>query len=575
MGDSPTGGGLTRRGALQAGGAAGAAALLPFGLLDKLGLRPDRPPNFPQAVALARRTYENWATSIRADGLWTCRPTSRQQVLDVVNWARQTGWTVRPVGAMHGWSPFVVTPQTTRDSKTVLLDLADLRGIQVVKGPPASVKVAAGTRLLHVLQALQDHGLGLASVPATGDPTIAGALAIGAHGAVVPPAGEAVPGDHTYGSLSNLVLDITAVVWDAVTGRYVLRTFQRTDPEAGALMVHLGRACITDVTLRAGKGTRIRCQSFTDITVDELFAPPGSGGRTFQSLMEATGRAEAIWFPFTDKPWMKTWTVAPSKPAASKTVSGPYNYLFSDNIPLAVARLADLLITGVDALAPLFGQTMFTVADAGLTATGTRDIWGHAKDVQLYIKASTLRYDEFGYAVVCARQDVQKVLHLFAQRHRQQLAAHQARGSFPVNGPVELRCTALDDPAHAGVPGARAPSLAATAPRPDRPEWDTAVWVNVLTFAGTRNAIGFYRDLERWMLQTFDSTWATLRPEWSKGWGFTSNARFADGHVLDTVLPGLVSAGRPAAEGWDAAHATLSALDPHRVLGNPFLERWR
>lgn len=84
---------------------------------------------------------------------------------------------------------------------------------------------------------MQDHGLGFANLPAPGVLTIAGSLAVNAHGAALPADGESnVPG-HTFGSLSNLVTELTAVVWDG--SKYALRTFTRADPDITALLTHL------------------------------------------------------------------------------------------------------------------------------------------------------------------------------------------------------------------------------------------------------------------------------------------------------------------------------------------------
>src|SRR5262249_44168329 len=145
--------------------------------------------------------------------------------------------------------------------------------------------------------------------------------------------GEARIAGHTYGSVSNLVLSLTAVVWDPAKSQYVLKTFQRNDPGIQPLLAHLGRSLIISATLQAGPNQRVRCQSFYDVPASELFAPQGSSGGTMASSVAASGRVESIWFPFTDKPWLKVWTIAPQKPLLSLQVDGPYNYPFSDQIP--------------------------------------------------------------------------------------------------------------------------------------------------------------------------------------------------------------------------------------------------
>ena len=193
-------------------------------------------------------------------------------------------------------------------------------------------------------------------MPATGAPTIGGVLAIGGHGAALPAAGEPVA-DHVFGSVSDLVLELTAIVWDESAGAYALRTFARDEPDTAALLVSLGRTFVTDVTLRASEGQNLRCQSFVDVPVSELFAPPGSVGRTFESYVAQAGRVEAIWYPFTNEPWLKVWSVSPDRPAPSRPVSGAYNYPFSDLIPLPVAALASRSFSATHKLRPSSGPS--------------------------------------------------------------------------------------------------------------------------------------------------------------------------------------------------------------------------
>ena len=566
---------VSRREFLRSGTAGAAVIALPFGLLDDVGLRPGRPPGFPDAVPLARRTYENWATSIHVEGIWTCRPRTAAEVVDVVNWAHEAGWTARALGSRHGWSPLTITAESDRRTKTILVDTRNLIGAEVVSTDPPAVRVGTGLKMLGLLEFLQQRGWGLTSYPATGAPTVGGALAIGAHGAALPADGEPPAPNHTFGSLSNLVLAFTAVVWDPDSGRYGLRTFTRSERDAKAFLVHVGRAFITDVTLRAGAGAMMRCQSFMDIPASEMFAAPGAPGRTFERFIAESGRAEAIWFAFTDKPWLKVWTPSAAKPAESRAVSGPYNYPFSDSIPRPLAKLASRLVRGHDAATPEFGAMEYEVARAGLSATDSEDLWGHAKDVQLYIRASTLRVDELGYGILTRRSDVQRVVHAFTSFYAGLVDDFRARGSYPMNGPLEIRASGTDDPADVQVPGARPPVLSPSAPRADRPQWDTVVWPNSLTFPGTRDSYAVYREVERWMLATFDGTWATLRPEWSKTWAMTPTASCADREMLDSVIPGLISQGRTPVDDFEWTHRRLDAHDPHGVLSNPFLDRWR
>ncbi|MDN3024332.1 cholesterol oxidase substrate-binding domain-containing protein [Streptomyces sp. S.PB5] len=525
-------------------------------------------PDFPAGVALHRSAYRNWAGEITADGLWACAPADGEQVVSVVNWAWRNGWRVRPRGYAHGWSPLTITEGTASDAPVLLVDTTThLTGLSVEA--PHAVRAGAGVSLETLLTFLEGHGLGLTAAPAPGDLTLGGALAIDAHGSAVPAQGEQRLPGQTYGSLSNRVLSVTAVVWDESTGAYALRTYGRDEADAAALLTHLGRTFVTEVVLRVGENSNLRCVSRTDIPAGELFAAPGGDGRTLAGFLDEAGRVEAIWFAFTEFPWFKVWSVEPVKPLTSRRVTSPYNYPFSDNVPTPVAELAGRMVS--DAawyLAPVLGNAQYDAAALGLVATLSADIWGPSKNTLLYIRPTTLRVNANGYAVLTSRGQVQRVVAGFTAFYRERLMAYAALGRFPVNGSVEIRVTGLDDPAEAELAGARAPLLSALRPDGEHPEWDTAVWLDVLTLPGTPYAEEFLRELEQFLLDSHDGTDALTRVEWSKGWAYTRDAVWDDEEVLGTVVPASLGEGV-----WGQAAGILDRLDPHRMFGNAFLDR--
>lgn len=556
---------FSRRGFLRT---AAALAAVPTLLPADPAVAAQELPDFPAEVAQYRSAYRNWVGEITADGLWACAPGGPEQVVAVVNWAWRHGRRVRARGASHGWSPLTITPGTPSDAPVLLVDTAaHLTGLSLES--PTSVRAGAGVTLEALLTYLEEHGLGVTATPAPGNLTLGGALAVDAHGTAVPARGERRLPGHTYGSLSNLVLSLTAVVWDEGSGAYTLRTYDRDEADCAALLTHLGRSLVTEVVLRVGANTNLRCVSRTDIPAGELFGVPGAGGRTFESFLDRAGRVETIWFAFTEHPWLKVWSVSPARPPASRHASRPYNYPFSDSVPTPVAELVGRIVSaGAWYLAPVLGNAQYDAAALGLVATLSADIWGPSKNTLLYLRPTTLRIATNGCAVLTGRGQVQRVVAEFTAFYRERLTAYAARGRFPVNGSVEIRVTGLDDPADAGVEGARIPLLSALRPPADRPEWDTAVWLNVLTLPGTPYAEAFLREMERFVLRTFDGGYAMARVEWSKGYAYTDDAAWSDGEVLGSVVPG--SFGE---EGWRQAAGALERLDPHRVFGNAFLDR--
>lgn len=270
---------FTRRGFLRT---AAALAAVPTLLPADPAVAAQELPDFPLEVALHRSAYRNWVGEITADGLWACAPTGPDQVVAVVNWAWRHGWRVRARGASHGWSPLTITPGTASDAPVLLVDTAShLTGLSLESA--TSVRAGTGSTLESLLTYLEEHGLGVTAAPAPGNLTLGGALAIDAHGTAVPARGEQRLPGHTYRSLSNLVLSLTAVVWDEDSGAYALRTYDRAEADCAALLTHLGRSLVTEVVLRVGANTNLRCVSRTDIPARELFAAPGTAGRSLES----------------------------------------------------------------------------------------------------------------------------------------------------------------------------------------------------------------------------------------------------------------------------------------------------
>jgi FAD/FMN-containing dehydrogenase len=530
------------------------------------------PPNFPSTIPLYQQAFQNWSGEIVLENAWTCAPCSESDVVTLANWAYPVGYEIRARGKMHNWSPLVI-PVDSNGANVVLADTTEfLTSVSIdTSGSPSTVTAQTGVTMDVLLQDLENAGLGLTAHPAPGDITIGGALAIDGHGTAIPAQGETMIPGHTYGSVSNLILSLNAVVWNAAQNQYEVQSFDRSDPSIQPLLVHLGRTFVTEVTLQVGANSRLRCQSFTNVPASELFGAPGSSSKTFDSYVEQSGRVETIWFPFTSAPWLKVWTVSPDKPLFSREVDSPYNYVFADVIPQTLSGLIKEILEGDVAVTPTFGQAELEIVTAGLLGTLTADIWGWAKDLLLYVKPTTLRVTANGYAVLTSRADIQQVIYDFITYYEGQVAAYQADGNYPMNGPVEIRVTGLDDPSDVDVASATSPPLSALRPRPDQPGWDVAVWFDILTMPGTPLSDQFYRGIEQWMFTHYTGSYAAVRPEWSKGWAYTNTTAWSDPTMLASTIPNAINAGQNPGDNWNSALATLDSYDPYRVFSNVFL----
>jgi FAD/FMN-containing dehydrogenase len=423
------------------------------------------------------------------------------------------------------------------------------------------------------VEPLAAAGYGLCAIPAPGDITLGGALAINAHGSAIPAAGEAPLPGQTYGSLSNLILALTAVAWSASQGQYVLKTFQRDDPDIRAFLAHLGRAFVTQVTLQVAASQNLRCQSWVDISAADLFAPPASAGSSsLASYADGAGRVEAIWFPFTDTPWLKVWSVTATRPLLSVEVSGAYNYSFTNSVTATENQFFDEVATGDVSGTPAFEGTAMALVDTGLVFTGTWDIWGQWQNVLRYVEPTTVRIVEAGFAVITSRASIQQVVSDFYAQYTSRVNYYAGLGKYPMNGPIEIRVTGLDQPADALAAGARSPILSSVRPRPDQPDWDVAVWLDMGTLPVTQGFSQFYADMESWIWGHYTGSYATVRPEWSKAWACTASAPWTNASILSSTVPAAVSAGQASDDGWAAAISILAGYDPGGVFSNPFLD---
>ncbi len=567
--------GINRRTALAAAAIAGSGWTLSAMLSPaEAAVRvPGSPaPVLPAGMTPWLEVFVNWSGETRTSPLWTVAPTSADQVAELARWASSNDWRLRARGYQHNWSPLSVESGSTQESRVLMVDT--VKHLTAITVDPTAMTVTAqgGASLEAVLNAANNRGLSIMHHPAPGDVTIGGALAIAGHGTAVPASGETRPAGATFGSLSNLVVSMDAVVWDETSGDYAVKRFERTDPDIGPLLTNLGRTIVTSVQLRVAKLSNMRCRSYITIPTWELFAKPGSWGRSVDSYLRSCGRVEVILFPFTSFPWVKTWEFSRYKPLLSRGTSSPYNYVFSDNIPQQISDLFKKIQTGTPAIATQLGPAQQKITATSLTTSFVSDLWGAPRNLQLYVRPNTPKVTANGYAIHCRRADVQRVLYEFHNYYKASVNEYAKRWRYPVNGPLEIRVTGVDNPADVEIPGAITPTLSPSRQFADHPEWDTVVWLDILTFPGTPYSLQFFQECEQWVINNYAS-YAGVRMEWSKGWGYSADGAWQNQDILQNQVPRSYSQGQPADQGWDSAVRILEKLDPSRIYAAPLHDR--
>ncbi len=140
-----------------------------------------KPINFPPAIPIKVGTFDNWAKDWKVTNLWIAEPAYQNHVVVLANWAFQNNFKLRASGYRHNWSPFTVAKENNEN--VVLVDttvnLKNIRTPTSISSTKYAVTVETGTSMRQFLTFLETYGLGLYAVPAPGDLTIGGVLAIG------------------------------------------------------------------------------------------------------------------------------------------------------------------------------------------------------------------------------------------------------------------------------------------------------------------------------------------------------------------------------------------------------------
>lgn len=285
------------------------------------------------------------------------------------------------------------------------------------------------------------------------------------------------------------------------------------------------------------------------------------------------GRAEAIWFPFTDKPWLKVWSVTDeNKPSASKLVNTPYNYPFSDNISEQLSNFITNIVSGNTSVTPEFGKLKYFITAIGLEKNNAFDLWGWSKNLLLYIKATTLKLTENGYVIITKRENIQRVLNEFYLKYNSLINEYRSRNIYPINGPIEIRITGLDNPKDVINIEAAPPLLSAIKTRQDYEDWDVGIWLDILTIPGTPYSNQFFKEMEEWIYSNYSAPYATVRTEWSKGWAYSNTSAWANTDIMKKTIPNSFREGQNSNNNWDTACSIFNYFDPYRIFSSPLLD---
>lgn len=549
-------------------------------------------------ISFYRVTYKNWSGGINKPLMLAAKPRNAEECVYLANYVLKNGYKMRAMGQMHNWSPITIGLDAKPEDKVLLVDTSELNTLAMTEQKPdyGIVKVGSGVLSETLYKFLSEQctdngskqGYAFSNTPAPGDITVGGMMAIGAHGTGVSDYIGSTQTTAFDGSMSNTIVEFTAIVLDETYQGYVLKTFKREDKDASAFLVSLGRTFITEFKLQVIPNYHLRCISLTDIDINELCAKPEDNNVfSIANILANFGRLEVILYPYTDKPWLKVWQREETLPSGSHATTKANNYPFSDSIPESTSDLIRNHLYLFPKSIPNFGKLQFRITNKNLgggfgkenllklingfpavsSALGKSkiaDLWGPAWQTLVYIRKTTLRVTANGYAIHIPRDQVQSVVHECTKEYRRLSKVYEKAGKYPVAGPLEIRITGLDNTKGLKAnQGARTPALSALSPS-NNSNADTAVWLDLLTMPNTKDAHPFYSVFEQWLYERYPSV--QNRVEWSKGWAYTNKGPWTNTDVIDSKIPASFANTQTT---FEEVKTVLHKYDPYQIFTAP------
>jgi FAD/FMN-containing dehydrogenase len=244
---------------------------------------PAQAPLRPTLVPLRKdRVWGNWGKSARCRPELSFYPQTAEDLIRIVNFARDAGKRVRATGSSHSWSALVPTDDVlvyTRRLNRVTMDLSDESQPRVV--------VESGATIREVNDVLERHGYALPFNVVLESVRLGGLIATGSHGS----------------GWNNRTLSDLAHSIEVVTASGQLRKFETgvdSDEAMNAVRLDLGMfGLVYRMTLDVQPSWNVRAidrREPIERTLDNL-----------PEQVASHDNLDLFWWPFCDQFWVKSW----------------------------------------------------------------------------------------------------------------------------------------------------------------------------------------------------------------------------------------------------------------------------
>ncbi|NEM90678.1 D-arabinono-1,4-lactone oxidase [Galbitalea soli] len=339
--------------------------------------------------------WTNWGRSASSRPAAVARPTTVDEVQQLVRLAADRGMTVKAIGAGHSFTAIGATDG-------LRLDLSGLRGVRAVEG--ALVTLAAGTHLWELESLLAPYGLALANMGDIDRQTIAGATSTGTHGT-----GAA------FGGLSTQIRAATIVTG---TGEFLRVSATENAELLPAVALGLGAlGVVVELT--------VECVPAFLLNAVERPERLGTVLEEWGDRVAGADHFEFYWFPHTEVALTKTNTRLPVD--APRAPLGRARRWVDDEL------MANGLFGGTVALGRAVPALVPPINRISARLTGNRGFTDLS--TRVFVTDRRVRFREMEYAIPVA--EVPDAL--------REIRALIERRGWRISFPVEVRAAAADE----------------------------------------------------------------------------------------------------------------------------------
>ena len=215
-----------------------------------------------------------WGT-FRYNAAELAKPTNVEEVVALVRRAAERGLRVKPFGGGHSFNAIIGTGG-------IAVDLSAMRNVLAIDLDNATMEVEGGMTICDIIEAGDLAGLHFPSLGSWHSQSIAGAIATSTHGSSM-----------TWGSLSDLVLAVEAVLADGSVVRY------ESGEELRAFRCNLGHlGIVTKVKLQLTPAFWLHCSHET--------LPDEQGFAEIAERSKAAEYVNMLWLPYLETAAIRT-----------------------------------------------------------------------------------------------------------------------------------------------------------------------------------------------------------------------------------------------------------------------------